>query len=148
VAGASVFAPVPAAPQSALDPGELRPSVELGQASDPSAGPPSSPGLLGPPLYGTPAESGGGMTGFVTIGNRKVKVRVRPGYTPPGAVPVADRATLRVSPAQLGTTAVRPPSRLKRRGFLIDPPRAVELQRPISLPISSSSRRSCRCART
>ena len=80
VAGASVFAPVPAAPQSALDPGELRPSVsgqsdgtELGQASNPSAGSPGSPSLPGPPLYGAPTESGSGMTGFVSIGNRKLK---------------------------------------------------------------------------
>ena len=61
VAGASLFAPVPAAPQSALDPGELRPSVsgqsdgtELGQASGPTPGPPGSTSLLGPPLYGAP----------------------------------------------------------------------------------------------
>ena len=141
VAGASVFAPVPAAPQSALDPGELRPSVsgqsdgtELGQASNPSAGSPGSPSLPGPPLYGAPTESGSGMTGFVSIGNRKLKVRLRPGYTPPGAVPVAGKETLRVTPAQLGTTALRPLSRLNRRGFLVDLPRAVALQRPLNVP--------------
>jgi hypothetical protein len=53
---------------------------------------------------------------------------------PRGAAPVAGKATLPVAPAQLGTTAQRPPSRLKRRGFLIDLPRAVELQRPLNVP--------------
>ena len=139
VAGASMFAPVPAAAQ--LFPGELRPSAagqpdgaQPGQAGNPPGGLPDSPGLVGPPLYGAPPESGSGMTGFVSIGDRKLRVKVRPGYMPRGAAPVAGKATLPVAPAQLGTNAQRPPSRLKRRGFLIDLPRAVELQRPLNVP--------------
>jgi Putative beta-barrel porin 2 len=137
VAGAPIFAPVPAAAQ--LFPGELRPSVEGADSAQPGqSGGQTSTGigsglLSGPSLYGAP-ESGAGRFGFVSVGDRKLKVRVRPGYTPPGTVPIAGRATLRVAPAQLGTTAVRPPSRLKRRGFLLDPSRAVELQRPLNLP--------------
>jgi hypothetical protein len=139
VAGASMFAPVPAAAQ--LFPGELRPSAaglpddaQPAQTGNPPGGLPDSPGLSGPPLYGAPPESGSGMTGFVSIGDRKLRAKVRPGYIPRGATPVAGKATLPVAPAQLGTTAQRPPSRLKRRGFLLDLPRAVELQRPLNVP--------------
>ena len=117
VAGASMFAPVPAAAQ--LFPGELRPSAEGADSAQP--GQPGAGGgagtLAGPSLYGTPPESGAGRFGFVSVGGRKLKVKVRPGYTPPGAAPVPGRATLPVAPAQLGTAAVRPPSRLGRRGL-------------------------------
>jgi hypothetical protein len=138
VAGASIFAPAPAAAQ--LFPGELRPSVEGADGAQPgqSGGQTStsidSGTLSAPSLYGTPPESGAGRFGSVSVGGRKLKVKLRPGYTPAGAVPTPDRATLPVAPAQLGTVAVRPPSRLKRRGFLLDLPRAVELQRPLNVP--------------
>jgi hypothetical protein len=132
VAGASMFAPVPAAAQ--LFPGELRSSVEGADSAQPGQSGAGAGTLAGPSFYGTPPESGAGRFGFVSVGGRKLKVKVRPGYTPPGASPVPGRATLPVSPAQLGTAAVRPPSRLKRRGFLLDLPRAVELQRPLNVP--------------
>jgi hypothetical protein len=134
VAGAWMSAPVPAAAQ--LFPGELRPSVEGADSVQPSqSGAGAGTGTLaGPSPYGTPPESGGGRFGFVSVGGRKLKVKVRPGYTPSGVAPIPDKSTLPVAPAQLGTAAVRPPSRLKRRGFLLDLPRAVELQRPLNVP--------------
>jgi hypothetical protein len=132
VAGASMFAPVPAAAQ--LFPGELRPSAEGADSAQPGQPGAGAGTLAGPSLYGTPPESGAGRFGFVSVGGRKLKVKVRPGYTPPGAAPVPGRATLPVAPAQLGTAAVRPPSRLGRRGFLLDLSRAVEFQRPLNVP--------------
>jgi hypothetical protein len=140
VAGASMLAPAPAAAQSALYPGELRPSVPgqsdvaaIDQGGGQTSGQSGNSTLFGPSLYGVPPpEPGAGQFGFVSVGNRKVKVKVRPGGQP--TAPVADRATLRVAPALLGTAAVRPPSRLKRRGFLVDLPRAIELQRPLAVP--------------
>jgi hypothetical protein len=92
-----MLAPAPAVAQSALLPGELRPSVpaqsDTAQA-DPSAqadqsAQPALSGdqggngaLFGPSLYGVPPESGAGQYGFVSVGNRKLKVRVRPGGEP------------------------------------------------------------------
>jgi hypothetical protein len=138
VAGASMLASVPAAGQSALFPGELRPSVpgqsdigQLDQSGEQNNGQTGNGSLFGPSPYSTSPESGAGTLGFVSIGNRKVKVKVKPGSPP--AAPVADRATLLANPAQLGTAALRPKSRL-RKGGLVDLPRAVELQRPLNLP--------------
>src|SRR6266851_3625179 len=125
----------PAAAQSALYSGELRPSVsgqsdtaQLGQSGAQTG----NGALFGPSLYGVPPESGAGRVGFVSIGDRKLKVKIRPGGPP--TAPVAGKATLRVAPALLGTAAMRPPTRLKRRGFLVDLPRAIELQRPLTVP--------------
>jgi len=138
VAGASMLASVPAAGQSALFPGELRPSVpgqsdigQLDQSGEQTNGQTGNGSLIGPSLYSTSPETGAGTSGFVSIGNRKVKVKVKPGSPP--AAPVADRATLLANPAQLGTAALRPKSRL-RKGGLLDLPRAVELQRPLNVP--------------
>jgi hypothetical protein len=133
-----MLASVPAAGQSALFPGELRPSVpgqsdigQLDQSGEQNNGQTGNGSLFGPSPYSTSPESGAGTLGFVSIGNRKVKVKVKPGSPP--AAPVADRATLLANPAQLGTAALRPKSRL-RKGGLVDLPRAVELQRPLNLP--------------
>ena len=89
VAGASMLASGPAAAQSALYPGELRPSVtgqsdvaQLGQ----SGGQAGNGALFGPSLYGVPPESGAGRVGFVSVGDRKVKVKIRPGGPPTGSV--------------------------------------------------------------
>jgi hypothetical protein len=142
-----MLAPVPATAQSTLFPEELRPSVpeqsdttgQTGGQSGSQSGSASeglfgTPSLFGPSLYGVPPpETGSGVTGFVSIGGRKVKVKVRPGVTPAAVTPVPGKATLRVTPAQLGTNALRPPTRLGRRGILLDLPRAVELQRPLSI---------------
>jgi hypothetical protein len=146
VAGASMSAPPPAMAQSTLFPGELRSSVSeqsdtttSGQASGNASGTQSgglfgTPSLFGPSLYGVPPpETGSGATGFVSVGGRKVKVKVRPGVTPSTVTPVAGKATLPVTPSQLGTNALRPPIRLGRRGILLDAPRAIELQRPLNI---------------
>jgi hypothetical protein len=142
-AGASMLASMPAAGQSVLFPGELRPSVAgqsdidaFGQTNNQSGGQTSSQpggaGLYGPPVYGAPGETGAGQYGFVSVGNRKVKVKIRPGGPPPAPVP--DKATLVASPAQLGTAALRPKTRLNRKGYVLEQSRAVELQRPLNLP--------------
>jgi hypothetical protein len=142
-AGASMLASMPAAGQSVLFPGELRPSVSgqsdtdaFGQTNTQSGGQASSQpggaGLYGPPVYGAPGESGAGQYGFVSVGNRKVKVKIKPGAPPPAPAP--DKATLVASPAQLGTAALRPKTRLNRKGYVLEQSRAVELQRPLNLP--------------
>jgi hypothetical protein len=142
-AGASMLASMPAAGQSVLFPGELRPSVSgqsdtdaFGQTNNQSGGQTSSQaggaGLYGPPVYGAPGETGAGQYGFVSVGNRKVKVKIRPGGPPPAPAP--DKATLVASPGQLGTAALRPKTRLNRKGYVLEQSRAVELQRPLNLP--------------
>jgi hypothetical protein len=137
-ASATLLASLPARGQSVLFPGELRPSVtgqdaaQASHTSDPTAGPtPSQLGITttGPLPF---PESSAGRTGFVSVGNRKVQVKLKPGQAPPPPVP--DKATLIATPAQLGTAALRPKTRLNRRGVVLDPARAVELQRPIPLP--------------
>jgi hypothetical protein len=143
-AGASMLAPAPAVAQSALLPGELRPSVpaqsdtaqsdqsaQSAQSGDQAGNGP----LFGPSLYGVPPESGAGPYGFVSVGNRKLKVKLRPGGAPGAATAVLNGATLRATTAMLGTAALRPPARLKRRGFFAGLPRAEEVVvRPLNLP--------------
>jgi hypothetical protein len=139
-----MLAPAPAAAQSALLPGELRPSVPAQSdtlQADQSAQPAQSGDqggngpLFGPSLYGVPPESGAGQYGFVSIGNRKLKVKVRPGGAPGQATAVVNGATLRATTAMLGTAALRPPARLRRRGFFAGLPRAEEVVvRPLNLP--------------
>ena len=121
-----------------LFPGELRPSVTgqdpagFSHTPDPTAGPtPSQLGITTTVPLPFP-ESGAGRSGFVSAGNRKVKVKLKPGQPPPPPTP--DRTTLIATPAQLGTAALRPKTRFNRRGYVLDPTRAVELQRPIPLP--------------
>jgi hypothetical protein len=137
-ASATLFASLPARGQSVLFPGELRPSVtgqdpaDFSHTSDPTAGPTPSQlgiGTAGPLPF---PESSAGRSGFVSVGNRKVKVKLKPGQPVPPPAP--DAATLVATPAQLGTAALRPKTRLIRRGILLDPARAVELQRPLPLP--------------
>jgi hypothetical protein len=137
-ASATLHASLPARGQSVLFPGELRPSVtgqdpaDFSHTPDPTAGPtPSQLGITTTVPLPFP-ESGAGRSGFVSVGNRKVKVKLKPGQAPPPPTP--DPATLIATPAQLGTAALRPKTRLNRRGVLLDPTRAVELQRPIPLP--------------
>jgi hypothetical protein len=137
-ASATLLASLPARGQSVLFPGELRPSVtgqdpaDFSHTPDPTAGPtPSQLGITTTLPLPFP-ESGAGRSGFVSAGNRKVKVKLKPGQAPPPPTP--DPATLIATPAQLGTAALRPKTRLNRRGVLLDPTRAVELQRPIPLP--------------
>jgi hypothetical protein len=133
VAGASMLASAPAAGQ--LLPGELRPTVtgqadvgQLGQTGGQAGGLTGNANLFGPPVY----ESGAGRYGFVSVGNRKVKVKIKPGSPP--TTPVPDKATLLANPGMLGTAALRPKTRLQRRGGQAELPRAVELQRPLNLP--------------
>jgi hypothetical protein len=134
-ASATLLASLPARGQPVLFPGELRPSVtgqdpaDFSHTPDPTAGPTPSFGTTTPlPV----PESGAGRAGFVSVGNRKVKAKLKPGQPPPPPTP--DRATLIATPAQLGTAALRPKTRLIRRGNVLEPARAVELQRPIPLP--------------
>jgi hypothetical protein len=139
-----MLAPAPAAAQSALLPGELRPSVpaqsdtlQADQSTQPAqSGDQGGNGpLFGPSLYGVPPESGAGQYGFVSVGNRKLKVKVRPGGAPGQATAVVNGATLRATTAMLGTAALRPPARLRRRGFFAGLPRAEEVVvRPLNLP--------------
>ena len=103
-----------------LFPGELRPSVtgqdpaDFSHTPDPTAGPtPSQLGITTTLPLPFP-ESGAGRSGFVSAGNRKVKVKLKPGQAPPPPTP--DPATLIATPAQLGTAALRPKTRLNRRG--------------------------------
>ena len=103
-----------------LFPGELRPSItgqdpaDFSHTPDPTAGPTPSFGTTTPlPV----PESGAGRAGFVSVGNRKVKVKLKPGQPPPPPTP--DRGTLIATPAQLGTAALRPKTRLLRRGFVL-----------------------------
>jgi hypothetical protein len=137
-ASATLLASLPARGQSVLFPGELRPSVtgqdpaDFSHTPDPTAGPtPSQFGITTTVPLPFP-ESGAGRSGFVSAGNRKVRVKLKPGQAPPPPTP--DPATLVATPAQLGTAALRPKTRLNRRGYVLDPTRAVELQRPIPLP--------------
>jgi hypothetical protein len=137
-ASATLLASLPARGQAVLFPGELRPSVTgqdpaaLSHTPDPTAGPtPSQFGITTTVPLPFP-ESGAGVSGFVSAGNRKVRVKLKPGQAPPPPTP--DRATLIATPAQLGTAALRPKTRFNRRGYVLEPARAVELQRPIPLP--------------
>ncbi len=137
--GTTMLASVPATGQSVLFPGELRPSLsdadsgQAAQTTDQSTSQPGSGSLLPPVLTPPTPESGAGRYGFVSVGGRKVKVKLRPGSAPaPGTLP--DKGALPATPAQLGTAALRPKTRLARKGYVLDPSRAVELQRPISLP--------------
>jgi hypothetical protein len=134
-ASATLLASLPARGQSVLFPGELRPSVtgqdpaDASHTPDPTAGPiPSPPAInsVGPLAF---PSSGAGRSGFLSVGNRKVKVKLKPGQPP-----TPDPSLLVVTPAQLGTAALRPKTRLARRGYVLEPSRAVELQRPIPLP--------------
>jgi hypothetical protein len=138
-AGTTMLASVPATGQSVLFPGELRPTLsdsDSGQPLQPSDQSTTQPGnnsLVPPVLVPPTPESGAGRYGFISVGDRKVKVKLRPGSPPPpGTMP--DRGALSATPAQLGTAALRPKTRLARKGYVLDPTRAVELQRPISLP--------------
>jgi hypothetical protein len=134
-ASATLLASLPARGQSVLFPGELRPSVtgqdpaDFSHTPDPTAGP--TPSQLGISSAGPLAfpSSGAGRSGFLSVGSRKVKIKIKPGQPP-----TPDPALLVVTPAQLGTAALRPKTRLARRGYVLEPSRAVELQRPIPLP--------------
>ena len=71
-----------------LFPGELRPSVtgqdpaDFSHTPDPTAGPTPSTGITTTgPL--TSPDSSAGRTGFVSVGNRKVKAKLKPGQPPP-----------------------------------------------------------------
>jgi hypothetical protein len=142
-AGASMLASMPAAGQSVLFPGELRPSVSgqsdtdvLGQNNTQSGsqtpGQPGNPGLYGVPIDAVPEESGAGRSGFLSGGNRKVNAKVKPGAPPPPPVPGG--ATLTVSPSQLGTAALRPRTRFNRKGYVLEPTRAAQLELPLNVP--------------
>jgi hypothetical protein len=137
-ASATLLASLPARGQSVLFPGELRPSVTgqdpaaFSHTPDPTAGPIPSPLGITTTEPLPPPESGAGRSGFVSGGNRKVKAKLKPGQPPPPPAP--EPATLIATPAQLGTAALRPKTRLNRRGVVLDPARAMELQRPIQVP--------------
>ncbi len=155
VASASMLALAPAAAQSALFPGELRPSVP-GQsdlaALDQTGGQTSSQTgnnstLFGPSLYGAPpSESGAGQFGFVSVGNRKVKVKLRPGGTPTAPVAGPGDAAGDAGPARHRGTAPEDPPQPPGIRARPDAGDGVAAADHRCRPISSSSRRSCRCA--